>query len=135
MGSSSNREGEVSLTGTVRPGLAVVLGNVLIDSRISGELVDEGRIGPRPVGTYQAVRKSTRANLSLHLGRGGAPIAKRCDFITMASAVLRLWPHILAPNDWKSRTDPALSRSPFNEGGAYMRTHIIVAGFVAGALA
>ncbi|MBF9152322.1 TonB-dependent receptor domain-containing protein [Novosphingobium jiangmenense] len=72
LGSSSNRGVEVSLTGTVRPGLSVVLGNVLIDSRISGELVDEGRIGPRPVGT---IRRRSIANADWRLGGGKSPLS------------------------------------------------------------
>lgn len=72
LGSSSNRGVEVSLTGTVRPGLSVVLGNVLIDSRISGELVDEGRIGPRPVGT---IRRRSIANADWRLDGGKSPLS------------------------------------------------------------
>ncbi|MXO70996.1 hypothetical protein [Alteraurantiacibacter buctensis] len=51
LGSNSNRGAELSLAGTVLPGLNIVAGAVLLDSRIDGLLVDNGLIGPRPVGT------------------------------------------------------------------------------------
>lgn len=41
---------ELSLAGTLAPRLTVVAGAVLMDPEVSGAPVDEGRIGPRPVG-------------------------------------------------------------------------------------
>ncbi len=72
LGASSNRGIEISLAGTVCPGLTLVLGNVLIDSQISGELVESGAIGPRPVGT---VRRRTIANVDWRLGNGKSPLS------------------------------------------------------------
>ncbi|WP_298174204.1 hypothetical protein [Novosphingobium sp.] len=72
LGSSSNRGVEMSLTGSVRPGLTLVLGNVLLDSRISGELVDSGRIGLRPIGS---IRRRSIATIDWRLGGGKSPLS------------------------------------------------------------
>jgi iron complex outermembrane receptor protein len=72
LGISSNRGLEVSLAGTVRPGLTLVLGNVLLDSRISGELVESGSIGPRPVGS---IRRRSIVNIDWRLGGGTSPLS------------------------------------------------------------
>ena len=60
LGTVENRGIELSLTGTLLPGLSMVAGTVLLDSRISGEAVTTGRIGPRPVGS---VRRRSILNL------------------------------------------------------------------------
>jgi iron complex outermembrane receptor protein len=72
LGTSSNRGVETSLTGTVRPGLTLVLGNVLLDSRISGELVESGKIGPRPIGS---IRRRSIVNIDWRLGSGKGPLS------------------------------------------------------------
>lgn len=41
---------ELSLAGSPANGLTVIAGAVLLDGEVSGELVELGRIGPRPVG-------------------------------------------------------------------------------------
>ncbi len=51
LGSNTNRGVELSMAGQVLPGVNIVTGAVLIDSQISGLLVDSGQIGSRPVGT------------------------------------------------------------------------------------
>lgn len=84
LGSSSNRGVEVSLTGALRPGLSLVLGNVLIDSRISGELVDEGRIGARPVGT---IRRRSIANVDWRLEEGKSPLSFDLAFESLSARV------------------------------------------------
>lgn len=72
LGLSSNRGLEMSLAGTLWPGLSVVLGNVLIDARISGALVDSGSIGPRPVGS---VKRRTIASFDWRLDGGESPLS------------------------------------------------------------
>jgi len=72
LGTSSNRGVEISLTGTVRPGLTLVLGNVLLDQRISGELVENGSIGLRPIGS---IRRRSIFNLDWRLGGGKGPLS------------------------------------------------------------
>lgn len=84
LGSSSNRGAEVSLTGTLRPGVSLVLGSVLIDSRISGELVDEGRIGARPVGT---IRRRSIANVDWRLDEGRSPLSFDLAFESFSARV------------------------------------------------
>ena len=52
LGRVRNRGIEVSLAGTVAPGLSLVVGNVLLDAKVSGDEVNRGVIGRRPVGTF-----------------------------------------------------------------------------------
>lgn len=61
LGTVRNRGAEFSLAGSIAKGLSVVAGATLLDSTISGELVDTGVIGKRPVGFF-ALR--TLANLN-----------------------------------------------------------------------
>ena len=72
LGQSENRGVEVSLSGTLQPGLTMVLGTVWIDSAISGELVDAGIIGGRPVGS---TRRRSNLNLDWRLGGGASPLS------------------------------------------------------------
>jgi len=51
LGVVRNRGIEVSLAGQVTPRLSVVLGGVFLDSTVSGDQVDLGLIGRRPVGS------------------------------------------------------------------------------------
>jgi iron complex outermembrane recepter protein len=60
LGTVDNRGIELSLTGTLMPGLSLVAGTVFLDSRVSGDAVTSGRIGPRPVGS---VRRRSILNL------------------------------------------------------------------------
>jgi outer membrane receptor protein involved in Fe transport len=50
LGDVRHRGVELSLSGRPIKGLNVVAGAVLLDGKVSGELVEAGRIGPRPVG-------------------------------------------------------------------------------------
>jgi iron complex outermembrane receptor protein len=51
LGEVRNRGIEMSLAGQVTPRLSLVLGAVFLDSRVSGEAVELGPIGRRPVGS------------------------------------------------------------------------------------
>ena len=51
LGTVVNRGVEVSLTGRPLPGLTVVAGSVFLGPKISGSAVQQGLIGPRPVGS------------------------------------------------------------------------------------
>ncbi len=51
LGEVRNRGVEVSLAGQITPRLSIVLGAVFLDARVSGDAVDLGLIGPRPVGS------------------------------------------------------------------------------------
>ncbi|HEY0625094.1 MAG TPA: TonB-dependent receptor [Allosphingosinicella sp.] len=51
LGEIKNRGVELSLAGTVAPGLNAVLGAVLLDPQVTGEEVDAGLIGEKPVGS------------------------------------------------------------------------------------
>jgi iron complex outermembrane receptor protein len=51
LGAVRNRGIEVSLAGQLTPRLSIVLGGVFLDSTVSGDQVDLGLIGRRPVGS------------------------------------------------------------------------------------
>jgi iron complex outermembrane recepter protein len=53
LGTLSNRGLEVSLAGTLAPGLTIVAGTLLLDPALSGPDVAAGLIGARPVGTFK----------------------------------------------------------------------------------
>ncbi len=72
LGRLANRGIELSLTGKLAPGLSLVGGMLLLDPRISGEAVDSGLIGRRPVGQ---VRRRIAANLDWRSGGGTGPIS------------------------------------------------------------
>ncbi|MBN7796021.1 TonB-dependent siderophore receptor [Parahaliea mediterranea] len=60
LGDVRNRGLEVSLTARPVDALTIVAGAALIDPRVTGEAVDEGRIGDRPVGeTADLLRMNT----------------------------------------------------------------------------
>lgn len=50
LGDVRHRGVELSLAGTLAPGLTIVTGAVLLDARVTGEGVALGRVGERPVG-------------------------------------------------------------------------------------
>lgn len=52
LGELRNRGVEMSLSGRPLPELSVVLGLLLLDSRISGDAVDQGLVGRRPVDSF-----------------------------------------------------------------------------------
>jgi len=72
LGTLENRGLELSLTGQIAPGLTVVGGTLLLDPRISGEVVDAGQIGPRPVGQ---VRRRSVLNLDWRTAGGKGPLS------------------------------------------------------------
>ncbi len=53
LGAVRNKGIEFSLAGQIAEGLYLVAGNVWLDARVSGEEVDRGLIGSRPVGTFR----------------------------------------------------------------------------------
>ncbi len=60
LGVVKNRGIELSLAGTILPGLNIVAGTLFLDPKISGAEVAAGRIGARPVGS---TRRHSIANL------------------------------------------------------------------------
>lgn len=60
LGMVRNRGIEFSLAGEIAPGLSLVVGNVLLDAEVSGEEVERGTLGKKPVGTFV---RNTNINL------------------------------------------------------------------------
>ncbi len=54
LGEVRHRGIEGSLSGDMTPFASIVAGAVLLDPRVTGELVEDGTIGPRPVGTSRS---------------------------------------------------------------------------------
>jgi iron complex outermembrane receptor protein len=67
LGEVSMQGVELSFAGQLFPGMSVVLGTVLMDPEISGEIVKSGVLGPRPVGS---TRRKSVANLDWRLQEG-----------------------------------------------------------------
>lgn len=72
LGTLRNRGIELSITGQVAPGLTLVGGTMLLDPAISGEAVDSGLIGRRPVGQ---IRRRSVVNLDWRLDGGKSPLS------------------------------------------------------------
>jgi iron complex outermembrane recepter protein len=53
LGTVRNRGIEISLAGTIVPGLTIVAGGLILDPKIAGSEVTAGRIGERPVGSFR----------------------------------------------------------------------------------
>jgi iron complex outermembrane receptor protein len=64
LGDIRNKGVEVSLSGKLTPNLTVVTGGLWLDSRVSGEDVDLGLVGKRPVGSMR-LRSTTNVNWTL----------------------------------------------------------------------
>jgi iron complex outermembrane receptor protein len=64
LGTVRHRGVELSLAGQPAKGLSLVAGAVFLDAEVSGEAVDLGTIGPRPVGTAARI---LRANVDYRL--------------------------------------------------------------------
>ncbi len=64
LGNVRHRGIELSLAGQIAPNLTAVVGNTLIDAKVSGEEVDRGLIKPRPIGTFT---RHTIASLNYRL--------------------------------------------------------------------
>lgn len=52
LGTVRHRGAEFSLSGQIAPGLTAVLGTALIDARLSGEAVDNGLVGKKPLASF-----------------------------------------------------------------------------------
>jgi len=72
LGRSSNRGLEISLAGSLLPGVSLVAGTLLLDARIAGDLVASGAIGPRPIGS---LRRRSIVNVDWRLGGGTSPLS------------------------------------------------------------
>ena len=69
LGEIRNSGVEVSLAGRLAPGLTFVGGTVFLDPQISGELVQSGEIGARPVGQSRR-RSAVNLDWRTNAGRG-----------------------------------------------------------------
>lgn len=94
LGTSSIRGLEASLAGSLRPGVSIVLGNVLFDARIDGELVASGSIGPRPIGS---IRRRSVANLDWRLAGGKSPLSFDIAVEALSARIGNASNRLLAP--------------------------------------
>lgn len=72
LGTVTNRGFELSLTGRIAPGLNLVGGVLLLDPRITGEGLDSGLVGKRPIGQ---IRRHAVANLDWRNQDGAGPLS------------------------------------------------------------
>lgn len=94
IGSNTNRGAELSLAGEILPGFNIVAGAVLIDSSISGLLVDTGQIGSRPVGTS---RRRIIFDADWRLDGGNSPLSFDISVNSTGSQVGNAAGTLLAP--------------------------------------
>jgi iron complex outermembrane recepter protein len=94
LGSNTNRGAELSLAGQVLPGLNIVAGAVLLDSRISGLLVDTGQIGSRPIGTS---RRRVIFDADWRLDSGNSPLSFDISVNSIGSQVGNAGGTLLVP--------------------------------------
>ncbi|RYM05054.1 TonB-dependent receptor [Sphingobium cupriresistens] len=94
LGASSNKGLEVSLAGSIRPGLTLIAGTVLIDSKISGDAVANGTIGARPIGS---VRRRTILNLDWRLDNGSSPLSLDASVESLSARVGNARNSLFAP--------------------------------------
>ena len=94
LGDSSSRGVELSLAGSLRPGLTFVLGHVSLDAKISGELVDAGIIGPRPVAS---IRRRSALNVDWRLDGGTSPLSFDLSVESLSQRVGNASNSLLAP--------------------------------------
>jgi len=64
LGTVRHRGVELSLTGQIAPGLNVVVGTVFLDAKLSGEAVEQGLVGKRPVN---AIGRTSSAAIEYRL--------------------------------------------------------------------
>ena len=72
LGQVNNRGLEISLTGSLAPGVTIVAGSLFLDPAISGEPVAAGLIGKRPLGSG---RRLSVANLDWRFAGGRSPVS------------------------------------------------------------
>ncbi|MFM7029080.1 MAG: TonB-dependent receptor domain-containing protein [Chakrabartia sp.] len=70
LGQVDNRGVEVSLAGSLAPGVTLVAGSLFLDPKIAGEAVASGLIGAQPVGS---VKRRSIANLDWRFAAGQSP--------------------------------------------------------------
>ena len=70
LGLVDNRGVEISLAGSIAPGVTLVAGSLFLDPKISGEAVASGLIGARPIGS---VKRRSIANLDWRFDGGQSP--------------------------------------------------------------
>lgn len=94
LGQVDNRGVEVSLAGPIAPGVSLVAGALFLDPKISGEAVDAGLIGDRPVGV---VRTRGIANLDWRFAKGTSPWSVDFAVETLSSRVANARNSLFAP--------------------------------------
>ncbi|MFC3099043.1 TonB-dependent receptor domain-containing protein [Alteraurantiacibacter palmitatis] len=94
LGSNTNRGAELSLAGQILPGLNIVAGAVLIDSRITSPLVDAGQIGSRPIGTS---RRRMIFDADWRLDGGTSPLSFDISVIGLSAQVGNAAGTLMAP--------------------------------------
>lgn len=105
LGQVDNRGFELSLAGSIAPGVTVVAGSLFLDPVISGEAVTAGLIGKQPVGS---VRRRSIANIDWRFAGGTSPISVDVALESLSSRMANPLNTFVAP-----------PRETINLGGRY----------------
>lgn len=84
LGAVDNRGVELSLAGPLAPGLTLVAGSIFLDPQISGEAVQAGQIGNRPVGS---LRRRSIINFDWRSDAGHGPVSFDMAFESQSARV------------------------------------------------
>jgi iron complex outermembrane receptor protein len=105
LGQVDNRGFELSLAGSLAPGVTIVAGSLFLDPVISGEAVTAGLIGKQPVGS---VRRRSIANVDWRFAAGNSPISVDLALESLSSRMAN-----------PLNTSVASPRETINLGGRY----------------
>jgi iron complex outermembrane receptor protein len=100
-GEVQHRGVELSLAGRVAAGLNLVAGAVLMDPRVTGEAVRNGRVGPRPVGQTSRLLRlnldyalpfASGFSVDLAIVNNGARTVSTHNHVNLPARTIVCWP-------------------------------------------
>jgi iron complex outermembrane recepter protein len=94
LGTTTNKGAELSLSGSVLPGLNMIAGAVVLDQKIAGSDVDSGLIGARPVGS---VRRRAILNIDWRFNQGVSPLSFDLNLSSLSSRVGNATNRLIVP--------------------------------------
>lgn len=94
LGTVDNRGIELSLAGSIAPGITLVAGSLFLDPQISGEAVEANLIGRQPVGS---TKRRSIANLDWRFAQGKSPFSLDVAFESVSARMGNAANSLVAP--------------------------------------